>query len=65
MQAASIMNSASEYLIFRVESTQIQEGGIDCGHFAIAYATEFCFGKKQSWMLQVNDYFSKNCEHND
>ena len=33
--------SASEYMI---ESTQIQEGGIDCGHFAIAYATEFCFG---------------------
>ena len=44
MQAASIMKSASEYMIFRVESTQIQEGGIDCGLFAIAYATKFCFG---------------------
>ena len=44
MQAASIMKSASDYMIFRVESTQIQEGGIDCGLFAIAYATEFCFG---------------------
>ena len=44
MQAASIMKSASDYMIFCVESTQIQEGGIDCGLFAIAYATEFCFG---------------------
>ena len=44
MQAASMMKSASEHMIFRVESTQIQEGAIDCGHFAIDYATEFCFG---------------------
>ena len=44
MQAASIMKSASDFITFRVESTQMQQGGIDCGLFAIAYATEFCFG---------------------
>lgn len=44
MQTASMMKSPSNYIDFHVESTQIQQGGIDCGLFAIAYATEFCFG---------------------
>ena len=44
MQTASVMKSPSNYIDFRVESTQIQQGDIDCGLFAIAYATEFCFG---------------------
>ena len=44
IQAASMMKSSSDYISFRVENTQIQKGGIDCGLFAVAYATEFCFG---------------------
>ena len=44
MQVASMLKSASDTLRFRVENTQIQKGGVDCGLFAIAYATEFCFG---------------------
>ena len=44
IQAASMINSSSDYISFRVENTQIQKGGVDCGLFAIAYATEFCFG---------------------
>ena len=43
-QTASMMKSDSDYLIFQIETTQIQQGGADCGLFAIAYATEFCFG---------------------
>ena len=43
-QTASIIKSDSDYLLFQVETTQIQQGGPDCGLFAIAYATEFCFG---------------------
>ena len=44
IQAASMIKSSSDYISFRVENTQIQKGGVDCGLFAIAYATEFCFG---------------------
>ena len=41
MQAASIMKSASDFITFHA---QMQQEGIDCGLFAITYATEFCFG---------------------
>ena len=43
IQAASMIKSSSDYISFRVENTQIQKGGVDCGLFAIAYATEFLF----------------------
>ena len=33
-----------DYVQFRIENAQIQEGGADCGLFAIAFATEHCFG---------------------
>ena len=39
---------------FRIESTQLQEGGVDCDLFAIAYATEFCFGNNPECYIQVN-----------
>ena len=42
-QTASTLKSDSDYLLFQVETTQIQQGGADYGLFAIAYATEFCF----------------------
>ena len=44
MQCAAMLKSNEDHLDFRIESTQLQEGGVDCGLFAIAYATEFCFG---------------------
>ena len=43
-QTASMMKSPSNYVVFSVGSTQIQQRGIDCRLFAITYATEFCFG---------------------
>ena len=43
-QTVSIIKSDSDYLLFQIETTQIQQGGADCGLFAIVYATEFCFG---------------------
>lgn len=43
-QVAAMLKSSSPYLSFRIESIQLQEGGVDCGLFAIAYTTEFCFG---------------------
>ena len=43
-QVAAMLKSTSPYLNFRIESTQLQEGGVDCGLFAIAYTTEFCLG---------------------
>ena len=44
MQSASMLQCTEDYVQFRVENTQIQEGGADCGLFAIAFATEHCFG---------------------
>ena len=44
MQVASMLKSASDNQYFRVENTQLQEGGIDSGLFPIAFTTEFCFG---------------------
>ncbi len=44
MQAASILQSPHQQVKFSVENTQMQDGGADCGLFAIAYATEFCYG---------------------
>ena len=44
MQVALMLKSTSDHLHFRVVNTQLQEGGVDCGLFAIAHATEFCFG---------------------
>ena len=44
MQSAAMLKSKEDHLHFHIENTQLQEGGVDCGLFAIAYATEFCFG---------------------
>ena len=43
-QTASMLQSNEEHISFHIENAQIQEGGVDCGLFAIAFATEFCFG---------------------
>ena len=43
-QTASMLQSNESHISFHIENAQIQEGGVDCGLFAIAFATEFCFG---------------------
>ena len=43
-QTASIMNSQKSSVTFVAERTQFQRGGVDCGLFAIAYATDLCYG---------------------
>ena len=43
-QSAAVLKSSETHVRFIVEATQLQEGGVDCGLFAIAYATEFCHG---------------------
>ena len=43
-QAAAILKSQSDHILFQIEKTQFQQGGLDCGLFAIAFATEFCYG---------------------
>ena len=54
MQCATKLKSNEDHLNFRIESTQLQEGGVDCDLFAIAYATEFCFGNNPECYIQVN-----------
>ena len=44
MQTALMSQSNEEHISFRIENAQSQEGGVDCGLFAIAFTTEFCFG---------------------
>ncbi len=43
-QIASIMNSQKSSVTLVAERTQFQGGGVDCGLFAIAYATDLCYG---------------------
>lgn len=44
MQSASMLQSSEDHISFRIQNVQIQDGGVDCGLFAIAFATEYCFG---------------------
>ena len=43
-QVASIMRSKKSSVTFAAERTQYQQGGTDCGLFAIAFATHLCYG---------------------
>lgn len=44
MQAAAIIRPERSHLLFEMERTQFQQGGADCGLFAIAYAVDYCYG---------------------
>ena len=44
LQTASILRTKSDNIVLEVERTQFQLGKVDCGLFAIAFATEFCYG---------------------
>ena len=46
VQASCILKTAmaQDYIVFQLERMQLQKGGVDCGLFAIAYATELCNG---------------------
>ena len=59
-QTPSVMNSTSEHLLFQIETTQIQEGGSDCGLFAIAFATEFCLAIMPSATGNEIQLYGKN-----
>ena len=43
-QIARLMVADKKYIDVHIENTQYQEGSSDCGLYAIAYATEICFG---------------------
>ena len=43
-QTAAIMRTKSNSVVFEVQRTQFQRGKVDCGLYAIAFATEFCHG---------------------
>lgn len=43
-QTAAILRTKSDNVVFEVEKTQFQQGKVDCGLYAIAFATEFCYG---------------------
>ena len=43
-QIARLMVADMKYIDVHIENTQYQEGSSDCGLYAIAYATEICFG---------------------
>ena len=44
LQTAVILKTESDKIVFEVERTQFQQGKVDCGLYAIAFATEFCHG---------------------
>ena len=47
-QIASIMHTKSAQITLRIGQTQIQENSLDCGVYAIAFATELCYGADPS-----------------
>ena len=46
LQTAAILNTESDNVVLEVERTQFQQGKVDCGLYAIAFGTEFCYGNK-------------------
>ena len=66
MQAAAIIRPERSHLLFEMERTQFQQGGADCGLFAIAYAVDYCYGNNPAtkryaytnyyWMKHYNIY---------
>jgi hypothetical protein len=44
LQAACCLQSTSDQVEFRLIRNQKQKGGVDCGLFAIAVATDLCHG---------------------
>ena len=44
LQTAVILNTESDNVVLQVERTQFQQGKVDCGLYAITFATEFCYG---------------------
>lgn len=56
VQAASILHSLKSSVRFVAERTQFQQGGTDCGLFAIAYATDICYGNNPAAYRYVAIY---------
>ena len=67
MHSALMLQSNEDHINFRIENVQIQEGGVDCGLFAIAFTTEYCFGnnpKCYRWSCMTSTIHKrkwKNC----
>ena len=47
-QIASITRSKSHEIILKMGQTQIQENSLDCGIYAITFATDLCYGEDPS-----------------
>ena len=44
LQTATIMKTELDNIVLEVERAQLQQGKVDCGLYAIVFATEFCYG---------------------
>lgn len=47
-QIAAIIHSKNKFITLQLQPTQKQKGDSDCALFAIAYATDLCYGNKVS-----------------
>ena len=47
-QIAAIMRCKADSITLEVHNVQLQEGGSDCGVYAVAYATDLCYGNNPS-----------------
>ena len=55
MQSVSMLQSSEDHISFRIQNVQIQEGGVDCCLFAIAFTSEYCFkNNPQVTMHDIN-----------
>ena len=66
VQASSILKTDQSHVVFQLEKMQLQKGGVDCGLFAIAIATEYCYGNNPASyrydQTLLRPHFLKCCE---
>ena len=55
LQIAAIMCCEAGSITLKVENMHLQNGGSDCGVFAIAYATDLCYGNCPSTLQYCQD----------
>ena len=55
-QIALLTASDKDYITIALENTQFQHGPNDCGLYAIAYATDICFGNNPASYRLVTSY---------
>ena len=56
-QIAAILFSPKEKITINFPAVQIQHGGNDCGLYALAFATSFCYGENPSHITYIQHTF--------